>query len=47
MTSNYATDLAALGGERQMTAIDVFYQGEGVREIEHIETGPRPYICQS
>src|SRR5690242_3680080 len=39
MTSNYATHLAALGGERQMTAIDVFYQGEGVREVEHIELG--------
>jgi len=23
-----------------MTAIDVFYQGEGLREIEHIEIGP-------
>ncbi len=23
-----------------MTAIDVFYQGEGVREVEHIELGP-------
>ena len=38
--SNHTTYLAALGGERQMREIDVFYQGEGVREIEHIELGP-------
>ena len=23
-----------------MTSIDIFYQGEGLREIEHIEVGP-------
>jgi hypothetical protein len=23
-----------------MTSIDIFYQGEGIREIEHIEVGP-------